>query len=182
MEQNCLALNNVIAYKDEARKTLYQQFTGSAKTENTITYCAMLPKTTVLISTNLTDEADRLADDINNEANDNRACSYHSKKRLKIDDASKYQIVILTYLFIKKFYGIKKWKTIAKDRELIIDEALNTMQELSLTTSEINIALTCLHTTCTKMLRIHGLSQSCCYSTTIIILMILHKIFLREQI
>lgn len=142
-EQNCLVLNNVIAQKDTALKYIVSAPTGSAKTENTITYCAMLPKSIkVLISTNLIDETDRLVNDINKEANETRACSFHSKNDITLHKAASYQIVVVTHAFYKKhFAGDKQWDKLAENRDLIIiDEALDTMRESSLTTSEVNIA------------------------------------------
>jgi hypothetical protein len=142
-KQNCLAMNNGIAFKNDVKKFVVSAPTGSAKTENVITYCSMLPKDIkVVISTNLTAEADRLASDINKEASDNRACAYHSKNKVTIQDASKFQIMVTTHVFYKNHNkSLKKWSNAVGDRDLvIIDEALTTIQEVSLNINEVTIA------------------------------------------
>ena len=102
-KQNCLVFNNIITNKENAIKYVVSAPTGSAKTENTITYCSMLPREIkVLISTNLTDEADRLANDINKESNDTRAISFHSKNKCTIEDVKDCQILIVSHEFYKK--------------------------------------------------------------------------------
>jgi hypothetical protein len=143
-KQNCLAMNNAIKFKSDAKKFVISAPTGSAKTENIITYCAMLPNDiTAVISTKLSQEADRLARDINQEAKGMRACSYHSKNKLKLEDASKYQIMVTTHAFYEKHnLSSRKWVKAVGERNLaIIDEALTTIQEISLTTNEVTIAL-----------------------------------------
>ena len=85
-EINCLALNNAIHDKDRIMKYVVSAPTGSAKTANLITYCSMLPSNlTSLISTNLTDEADTMAKEINDEAGKEIACAYHSENEIKLD-------------------------------------------------------------------------------------------------
>lgn len=143
-KQNCLVFNNVIAHKDKALKYIVSAPTGSAKTENTITYCAMLPKEIkVLISTNLIDEADRIAADINQEAAATKAVAFHSKNKITLKEALTHQIVVVTHAFYKNHtLRTHDWKKIAYDVNLvIIDEAINTIQELSLTLDEVTIAL-----------------------------------------
>ena len=143
-KQNCLVFNNVIANKDNAIKYVVSAPTGSAKTENTITYCSMLPKKIkVLISTNLTDEADRLANDINKESNDTRAISFHSKNKCTIEDVKDCQILIVSHEFYKKNNSsTEKWDILVKNRDLIIiDEALDIFEELSVHEADINMAL-----------------------------------------
>ena len=142
-KQNCLVFNNVIANKDKAIKYIVSAPTGSAKTENMITYCAMLPKEIkVLISTNLTDEVDRLAQAINDESGEDRACAFHSKNKFTINEASKYQVIVATHAFYKS-HSTKtvKWKTEVGSRDLlVIDEALTTLKEISLTLNRVTIA------------------------------------------
>ena len=143
-KQNCLVFNNVIANKDNAIKYVVSAPTGSAKTENTITYCSMLPKKIkVLISTNLTDEADRLANDINKESNDTRAISFHSKNKCTIEDVKDCQILIVSHEFYKKNNSsTEKWDILVKNRDLIIiDEALDIFEELSVHEADINMTL-----------------------------------------
>ena len=143
-KQNCLVFNNVIANKDNAIKYVVSAPTGSAKTENTITYCSMLPKEIkVMISTNLTDEADRLANDINKESNDTRAIAFHSKNSFSIDDVKDYQILIVSHEFYKRNNSFTdKWDILVKNRDLIIiDEALDIFEELSVHEADINMAL-----------------------------------------
>lgn len=161
-KQNCLAMNNAIAFKDDGLKFVVSAPTGSAKTENTITYCAMLPsEVKVLIVSNLSAEGIRLADDINREAielgklnpetNILKAVAYNSKSikdyieriaYLVTDTLDKYQIVIITHNQYKKhFLGSDAWDKLSKDRDLIvIDEAIDTMEELSVTEHDISIA------------------------------------------
>ncbi|MCI4436285.1 MAG: DEAD/DEAH box helicase family protein [Ignisphaera sp.] len=142
---NCLALNNAAQARDKVIKYIVSAPTGSAKTENTITYCAMLPsEVKVLISTNLTDEADRLASHINQEAKDQRAVSFHSKKKITLAEASEYQIVIVSHEFYRRHHaGDGQWLLLGENRDLIIiDEALDTMKELSVSSNEISRALT----------------------------------------
>lgn len=143
-KQNCLVFNNVIANKEDSTKYVVSAPTGSAKTENTITYCAMLPKEIkVLISTNLTNEADRLANDINKESNDNRAIAFHSKNELTIEDVKDYQILIVSHEFYKKNNSsTEKWDILVKNRDLIIiDEALDIFEELSVHEADVNMTL-----------------------------------------
>lgn len=140
--QNALVFNNVIANSAQKIKYIVSAPTGSAKTENTITYCAMLPSNIkVLISTNLTDEADRLAQCINQEANEERACAYHSKNDINIDDAKRYQIVTVSHEFYRKHQkGTEVWDVMADDRELIIiDEALDTIDEYVIKAEHIEV-------------------------------------------
>ena len=142
--QNALVFNNVIANTSNNIKYIVSAPTGSAKTENTITYCAMLPREiTVLISTNLTAEADRLAEDINREANEERAIAYHSKNITTITEASQYQIIVVSHEFYKKHHqGSEIWNKLGEKRQLIIiDEALDTIEESSVCEADINVAL-----------------------------------------
>jgi len=148
---NCRALNNVILENQEkasAGKYIISAPTGSAKTETLITYCSMLPKDVkALISTNLTDEADNIAKKINDESDNIRAYSYHSKKdeedRLKIDNVAKFQIIVTTHSFYQNNYtGTEKWLKLAEDRDLIvIDEALETMKEYSVKDDSLKRAI-----------------------------------------
>lgn len=143
-KQNCLVFNNVIAKKDEAIKYVVSAPTGSAKTENTITYCSMLPSNIkVLISTNLTSEADRLANDINNESNDNRAIAFHSKNDYTVEDVIDKQVLIVSHEFYKINYSFtEKWEKLIKDRDLmVIDEKLDIFQEMTVHEADINMTL-----------------------------------------
>ncbi len=149
-KMNCKTLNFAIGDNERGRvmKYVIAAPTGSAKTENLITYCSMLPKDiTVLISTNLTDEADKIAQKINKEARDSRAYSYHSKKEkeelLEIDEVAKYQVIVTTHAFYKNHYtGGEKWQKLGEDRDLlVIDEALETMRELSVQDDSITRAI-----------------------------------------
>ncbi len=144
---NCLALNNTQHSKDDVIKYIVSAPTGSGKTENVITYCTMLPKEyTVLLSTNLTTEADNLANKINTESpsEDNRACAYHSKTDITIKEASQYQVVVVTHEFYKRHYtGDKEWLLLGENRDLIIiDEALDTMKEIFVEEQQILRAIT----------------------------------------
>jgi len=146
---NCRALNNAINNKETVMKYVISAPTGSAKTESLITYCSMLPQSfTALISTNLTDEADNIAQKINDEAQHIRAHSYHSKKeddeKLDIDEVAKFQIVVTTHSFYKNNYaGSDKWAILGAKRDLlVIDEALETMQEYSVKDDSITRAIT----------------------------------------
>ena len=142
---NCLTLNNAVHAKDKVMKYIVSAPTGSAKTENTITYCAMLPDDIkVLISTNLTDEADRLAEDINKEASGTIACAYHSKNAITIEEASTYQIGIVSHEFYRRHnMGDVEWNKLGEYRDLIIiDEALDTLKEISVSSTAINRAIT----------------------------------------
>lgn len=143
---NCLALNNAIHSKDDVLKYIVSAPTGSGKTENVVTYCTMLPKEcTVLLSTNLTTEADKLANKINDESSseDNIACAYHSKTDITIKEASQYQVVVVTHEFYKRHYtGDKEWLVIGENRDLIIiDEVLDTMHEVFVDEQQIKRAI-----------------------------------------
>lgn len=146
---NCLALNNAINDKDEVIKYVVSAPTGSAKTQNLITYCTMLPEEiTALISTNLTDEADKIAKQINEESGKEIAYSHHSKKeglttQESLDEAIKSPIVIVTHEFYKRNYmGGANWDKLGADRDLlVIDEALDTMREISVSNASIEQAI-----------------------------------------
>ena len=145
--------------------------TGSAKTESFITYCSMLPDGyTALIATNLTDEADNIAKKINKEAGKiytemydmaniggknflpksivPKAYSYHSKipkdEALHIQEVAKFQIIVTTHSFYRNHYfGSPEWLVLAEKRDLvIIDEALETMEEIAVRDDEITRAIT----------------------------------------
>lgn len=138
--QNCLTFNNVIANKDKGIKYIVSAPTGSAKTENMITYCAMLPDNIkVLISTNLTSEEDRIAQDINNECGTNKAVSYHSKKNIEAKDASSAKVLVVSHEFYRRHHmGNEIWKKVVKDRDLIIiDEVLDTLDEYTVSYNEV---------------------------------------------
>jgi len=170
---NCKALNNAINDNKQnvVMKYVVSAPTGSAKTESFITYCSILPDGyTAIIATNLTDEADKIADKINMEAeqiykemyymatingkhyipeySEVRAYSYHSKipkdKALDIQEVAKFQIIVTTHSFYKNHYfGTPEWLVLAEKRDLvIIDEALETMQEISVKDEEIRRAIT----------------------------------------
>lgn len=145
-EQNCLVMNNVIDKKDKALRYIVSAPTGSAKTENVITYCSMLPsRVKVVICTNLVTEVDRLASDINQESGNTRACAFHTKNtNIIFDQAVTYQIVVVTHEFYRRnFAGSTRWQELIHDRDLvIIDEALNTMTELNVKSSSITKAIT----------------------------------------
>jgi hypothetical protein len=131
---NCQILNHVINHPTKIMKYVVSAPTGSAKTENLITYCSMLPNgITALIATNLTNEADKIARNINKESTANIACSFHSKTEIDLTTASKYQIVVTTHAFYKKHYaGSDEWFVLVDNRNLlVIDEALDTMKEIS---------------------------------------------------
>lgn len=147
-KQNCLALNNAIDNKDQALKYVVPAPTGTGKTKNIITYCAMLPKEIkVIISTNLTSEADEIAKEINDEKGFEIACAYHSKNNLTMDDASKYQVVVVTHSHYERNVETSKWEKLGKPRNLIIiDEALSTMVELSITLNDAYITLNFFNT------------------------------------
>ncbi len=142
---NCLALNNAINDEGEVIKYVVSAPTGSAKTQNLITYCTMLPdKITALISTNLTDEADGIVKEINKEAGKQIAYSHHSNiegvtTSKSLDKAVEFQIVVTTHAFYKDNYvGGDKWEKLGADRDLlVIDEALDTMKEISVKDTEI---------------------------------------------
>jgi len=155
---NCRALNYAINdnKKDVVKKYVVSAPTGSAKTESLITYCSMLPESyTVLIATNLTHEADNIAHKINeeagiklNESQHIRAYSYHNQipkeKRLTIKEVASFQIIVTTHAFYKTHYtGGKKWSELGENRDLlVIDEALETMQEYSVKDNSITRAIT----------------------------------------
>jgi hypothetical protein len=143
----CCTLNYIInkPSSDPAMKYIISAPTGSAKTETMITYCSLLPQNiTVLISTNLIDEAEKIAKSINRESNDSRAYAYHSKAEAKIDEITDVQIIVTTHAFYKNNYaGTSKWNMLGSNRDLIIiDEALETMQELTVVEDDITRAIT----------------------------------------
>lgn len=170
---NCRILNYAIADKqrNQVMKYIVAAPTGSAKTEGLISYCSMLPENiTVLISTNLTREADKIAELINKEAiadynelykmafingkayipeNPNlpRAYAYHSnvpkEDALNLRDVAKFQILVTTHAFYKNNYsGGTRWDLLAKNRDLhVIDEALETLNEFSVKDSSIKRAI-----------------------------------------
>ncbi len=142
---NCIAMNNAIV-SDSNIKYIVPAVTGSGKTEGIITYCTLLPEQiTVIISTNLTAEADRIAESINTEANKTIAVASHSKSKLSIDEVSDYQIVVVSHEFYRRHHeGDKKWDQLG-DRDLIIlDEALYTMKEVSVSAKEIQTVINLL--------------------------------------
>jgi len=125
-------------------KYVVSAVTGSAKTESIKTFCTLLDDTKALISTNLTSEADKIASDINEEAGNDIAIAFHSKTNIKIDKASKYKIVVVSHEFYRRNYtGTTKWDLLTCDRDLIIiDEALDTLVEISVNAAAIKRAIT----------------------------------------
>ena len=172
-KMNCKTLNLAIQDNKENKvmKYVISAPTGSAKTESLITYCSILEEEyTVLIATNLIDEADNIVNKINKEVHEAydkvyeeylvdglsilpkndykpRAYSYHSKKddseKLEIEDVAKFQIIVTTHSFYQQhFSGSDKWSILAEDRDLlVIDEALETMQEYSVRDESIGRAI-----------------------------------------
>jgi len=146
-ELNCVTMNQVaISNKHKVKivKYIVSAVTGSGKTECQITYCSLLPKhIKVLISTNLTDEADRIGQAINNESGDKRASAFHTKNSTTIEEASQYQIVVVSHEFYRRnFDGGERWNELVADRDLvIIDEALDTLKEVSISKKDIDIAI-----------------------------------------
>ncbi len=143
-ELNCLAMNAAIKTQDKVIKYVVSAPTGSAKTENIITYCAMLPEdVTVLIGTNLTEEANRIAKSINEEAKKELACAYHASTSLTYKEAAEFRIVVTTHSFYKRNQaGTQKWDIVGRNRDLIIiDEALEMMTEISVKSSDIRRAI-----------------------------------------
>lgn len=142
---NCLTLNYAITKPNDIIKYVISAPTGTGKTENIISYCAMLPNDiNVLISTSLIDEADKIASHINFEANRKKAVAYHSESNQDISTAATYPIVVTTHQFYKKNYnGGVNWELMIKTRNLlIIDEALDTMKEISIEDTSILRAFT----------------------------------------
>jgi hypothetical protein len=144
--QNVKVLNNAVQDNQDgySKKYVISAVTGSAKTENIITYSSMLPSNIkVLICTNLKDETDRLAKDINIESGYIKAVSFHSGNKIKDYEAKDYQIVIVTHEFYRRHYeGTDRWNTLTDDRDLIvIDEALDTIVENSITKADIQRVL-----------------------------------------
>ncbi len=81
---NCMAMNNAITSTNNI-KYVVPAVTGSGKTEGIITYCSLVPKhITIIISTNLIIEADRIAEAVNIEANETIAVASHSKTNISI--------------------------------------------------------------------------------------------------
>lgn len=141
--QNCLVLNNCVLAKDSKIKYVVSAPTGTAKTENIITYCSLLPsEIRVLISTNLTSEADRLATDIDCEAKEIKAISYHSKNNVNISEASLFQVVVVSHEFYRRNRnGNDIWDKLGFGRDLIIiDEALDTLVEYAISKSDVERA------------------------------------------
>jgi len=141
---NCQILNHTINNPTKVMKYVVSAPTGSAKTENLITYCSMLPDgVTALISTNLTDDADEIAAKINNEKGKVFACSFHSKNDVNLLTAATYPVVVTTHEFYKKHYaGTPEWDFMVDNRNLlVIDEALDTMKELSVEDTAIARAI-----------------------------------------
>ncbi|HEY9128335.1 MAG TPA: hypothetical protein VIN02_00705 [Sulfurovum sp.] len=142
---NCQILNHAINHPEKNIKYIVSAPTGSAKTENLITYCSMLPKSvTALISTNLIDEAENIAKKINAEAGETVACAFHSSNKISPSEAADYQIVVTTHAFYKNHYtGGDIWSILGEDRNLlVVDEAIDTMKEISVEDAAITRAIT----------------------------------------
>lgn len=153
-KNNSLAMNKCIEDNQQGKinKYVVSAVTGSAKTENIISFTAQLDEIGVLIVTNLREEADRLAHDINVEAGKDKAVSFHSayssdKKPAKnypfetdIEKAITFQIIIVTHEFYRRNYmGTDRWDTVVADRDLIaIDEALDTIVSVSIDAGDIS--------------------------------------------
>ena len=130
---NCQILNHAINHPATLMKYVVPAPTGVGKTENLLTYCSMLPvDITVLISTNLIDEANNLVNKINLEAQQPIAMAYHSKNKMSHDLAASIQILVTTHAFYKQHYkGSDTWNKVVSHRNLIvIDEALDTLEEI----------------------------------------------------
>ncbi len=141
---NCQVLNHVINHPEKNIKYIVPAPTGSAKTENLITYCSLLPAgVTALISTNLIAEADNIANKINDEAGEEVACAFHSENTTSHTQAATYQIVVTTHAFYKNHYlGDDIWSILGENRDLlVIDEALDTMKEISVEDTAIERAI-----------------------------------------
>lgn len=140
---NCIAMNNACTNKSNI-KYVVPAATGSGKTEGIITYCALLPRTIkVLISTNLTAEADRIALAINKESSSNIAVAFYSKNKITTSIAATYQIVVVSHEFYRRNYkGNNKWNVLGNNRDLIlIDEALDTMKEISVSAKQMQTTI-----------------------------------------
>ena len=140
---NCIAMNNACSSESHI-KYVVPAATGSGKTEGIITYCTLLPtEIRVLITTNLTAEADRIASAINEEAGIDIAVASHSKTEIPMEVAAGFQIVVVSHEFYRRNYkGSEKWDMLAAGRDLIlIDEALDTMKEVSVSAQEIQTAI-----------------------------------------
>jgi len=141
---NCAMLNYAINHPKKIIKYVVPAPTGSAKTENLITYCSMLPEDIqVLICTGLIDEANNIVSKINEEANKYIAFPHHSQLKSSDKDAVTAQILVTTHAFYKNNYaGSDIWNLIVKNRDLIvIDEALDTMNEISVEDNDIARAI-----------------------------------------
>jgi hypothetical protein len=86
--------------------TVAQPPTGTGKTQSTIVYCSMLAKKYskeenpgVLIVTRLKDDANVIAEQINNLSEKNWALAYHSdvKNKIRLEDLQDYPFVVVTH-------------------------------------------------------------------------------------
>lgn len=135
------AFEDCITYNDEQtnKRLVVPMPTGSGKTTGLALYLQNLDLIkTALVVVYFTDEADKLETKLN-ETISNKAIAIHSKNGKRISDINGEQVLIVTHEHFKK-----RMLDRHLDRDLIvIDEAIDLMQEISITKNDL-IKLTLL--------------------------------------
>jgi len=140
--------------------TVLQPECGTGKTQGAIIYCKMLselPKEEhpgVLIVTRLTDDCDLIAARINKLSGKDDAVSFHSKNDVTIGELPKYPVTVITHRAyelaldsIQNFNQINNAFDLFLDwnegerKLVIIDEALDVIDEVQLTLDELRDTL-----------------------------------------
>ena len=95
---------NIISHTDTEQRDewiVVQPPTGSGKTQGTILYSAMLtqakPHPGVLIITRLKEEADTVADQVNELAGQTVALAHHSDSGTRFDELSQWPVLVITH-------------------------------------------------------------------------------------
>ena len=155
----CNVLNEHAQEKHPETWSVLPLPTGAGKTEGLISYCAELSGVScqqgVLIVTNFTDEVDRIAADINKEADQLIAVRQHSKlkdgEKLQADQLYKSQVLVTTHSTYKKALAYvannttdslhKKYSEWQHGKRLVvIDEVLKAGDPLRVNIDDLRIA------------------------------------------
>jgi hypothetical protein len=133
--------------------------TGTGKTQGLAVYCSMLSREDhpgVLIATRFKAEADELASIINDGCGWEMASACHSDRRLSFQEKRSFPVLVVTHEAYKTgidlvndqnevaWAGLSTWQDNRPRRLIVVDEAINFVQETSISAQQIDIALACI--------------------------------------
>ncbi|MBN2896127.1 MAG: DEAD/DEAH box helicase [Campylobacterales bacterium] len=134
---NCVVRNNIAGRRPI--KHVIAAPTGSGKTLSTIIYCSMLEKDIkVLVVTKLIREAERLAAEINVRSADDRALAVFGHSTISQDEILHAQVLICTHQMYYKHHSKEHWVYSDHRSLIIIDEALETIEQHYITSVELD--------------------------------------------